>query len=179
MKRLVQRMRRGVILRPDWLRVRGDVRRRGWASLPLCNDAETQFWTYTIGFDETLDHPEIVISGHSPRLTDEVLGRVCDAVKNGELAVEDGLRWEPCGYGPYVWRKVNWLRLTDEWFLMAKYRRWERTGSGAGLRAYQLVLPDVNGLFPWEPGYDEAFGACSPKLWRPGLNTEVAAKGCV
>jgi hypothetical protein len=179
LKRIIARLRRGVILQPEWRRVMREVRRRGWGCLSVCDEAETAFWTYTIGFDETLNHPEIVTSGHSYRVTQDLFGRAYDAIRRGDLRIEDGMVWELCGQGRFVWHRVNWLRITEDWFMFAMYRRWERTGSRRGLGVFQLVGPDMSGLFPWEPGYDERLRPRRPELWRPMINDEVAAGGRV
>jgi hypothetical protein len=178
-KQLIARLRRGLLLDPYWRRIMADVRRRGWGSASTSDDAGTKGWTYTVGFDETLNHPEIIVCGYSRAYVQRVLAAVYGAVKHGDLVIKDGLKWEIAGVGQFVWREVAPQYLGDDHILMARYRRWERTGSPAGVRAFQLVLPDYDGLYPWESGFDEVFGAAAPQLWDPALNTKVAANGGV
>lgn len=175
MKRLRERIRS--LLEPaSYLRrIRRDIRRQGWAAVPLCDETETVFWTYTVGFDETLNHPEIVMSGASDRVTREVLGRVYQAVKSGTLVIEDGMAWKLLGHGRNVWRQVHWTRMTRDWCLLAICRRRELSGDPHGLTAFQLVLPDETGLFPWEAGYREELRAHEPELWLPERKSKVAA----
>lgn len=177
MTQWLERLQRSFGRDPYYRRLMRDVRRQGWAAAPLCDEAARLFWTYTIGFDETLGHPEIVTTGASDRIVRETLWRVFQAVKRGELEIHDGMSWDLVGHGRYVWREVHATRLTPnaDWLLMALHRRWERTGSPQGMRAFQLVPADDRGLFPWEAGYDELLRDHEPQLWLPEGESEVAA----
>lgn len=143
------------------------IRRRGWTSVALCDDAEEVFWTYTVGFEATLNHPEIVIANCGPRTTERLFGLAHRCLSNRELIIRDGEPWDVCGQPRMVWRQVDRSRITTDWFAMAMRHRWERGLDPNGLRVFQLVLTGFSGHLPWEPGYLEEERAVTAELWRP------------
>jgi hypothetical protein len=49
-------------------------------------------WAYTIGFDETLDHPELVAFDLPKTSANALFWRSFDAVRKRQLVIEDGLQ---------------------------------------------------------------------------------------
>jgi len=150
-----------------WLWRKWEIRRRGWSSVSVADADFGANWTYTVGFNETLNHPEIVIANESRRKTLALFACVYDAVRRVTLAIEDGQPWERVGQPRGVWRRVHPTRIGTQWFGMAMWRRDERGLAPRGLEAFQLVTPDREGALPWEPGYQERMRAFTPELWRP------------
>lgn len=59
---LQDRLTRDPFMRRLWR----DVRRQGLSSVSSWDDAEVQYWEYTVGYDESLNQPEIVVGGLPP-----------------------------------------------------------------------------------------------------------------
>lgn len=60
----------------------------------------------------------------------------------------------------------DWIDAPEGWFTFALWRRALRTGKTFGLEAFQLVLSDEAGHFPWDEGYDERLRPLQPALWE-------------
>jgi len=154
------------------------IRRHGWSGVYIGDYETPPSWAYTQGFDETLDHPELVVFDLPRPSATQLFGQVFQQVKAGALVIEDGLIWPPGEERPCVWRKVHPGHV-GEWLTLACMRRLMRSGFAYGLEAYQLVLSDSEGKLPWEAGYDERLRPLQRALYLAPDNSEVAASGGV
>ncbi|MBW8813302.1 MAG: DUF4262 domain-containing protein [Caulobacterales bacterium] len=126
-------------------------------------------WGYTIGFDETLNQPEVIVFDVPSRSAAVLFEKVFKELRAGLLILEDGMIWPPGEPHACVWRKVHPSHIDCEegWFTLALHRRARVTGKRFGLEAFQFVLSDNDGRLPWEVGYDEALRALQPALYLP------------
>jgi len=156
------------------------IRRRGWTGVYIGDYGAAPAWAYTLGFEETLDHPEILVFDVPPASAANLFDRVFRELRAGELIIEDGLRWPAEEPDAGVWRKVHPGYL-GEWCTLACLRRLRMTGKRYGLEAFQYVLGDAAHRMPWEPGYDERLRPLQPALYRPpeAAVTPVAADGAL
>jgi hypothetical protein len=154
-----------------WTRRR--IRQRGWSSVAVWDDDEVQYWEYTIGFDESLGHPEIIVGGLPPNAADALFGPLFQAIKHGLVTPGEGVRWGLDGRDDCVFRDLHPSRRMLDWAALAMRRRDERGLRPLDLKALQLVLPDEAGILPWEPGHDPAQRIRTPELWRP-----AQVRGC-
>ncbi|WP_397404276.1 DUF4262 domain-containing protein [Phenylobacterium sp.] len=145
------------------------VRKHGWAGLYVGAYGEAPAWAYSLGFDETLDQPEVVMFDVPRDIASGVLWQAFDDLKSGELRFEEGATWSMGEDHPPIWRKVHPSQISGVvgWLSLAQQRRFARTGQFSGLEAFQLVLPDPEGHYPWEPGYDEHLRPRQPALYLP------------
>jgi hypothetical protein len=141
------------------------IRRNGFRIIYVGDYESAPTWAYTVGFDETLNHPEIVLFDVPKASAARILSHVFDEIRAGRMVVEDGADVEGTAQR-CVWRKVHPDRI-DQWLTLACFRRRLRTGLDDGLEAYQFVLSDPAGVLPWEAGYDEQLRALQPALWKP------------
>ncbi|CAN7584590.1 DUF4262 domain-containing protein [Phenylobacterium sp. LjRoot225] len=166
-------------LRVSWVQQRqgNEIRRHGWSGVYVGDHRSAPSWAYTIGFDESLDHPELVAFDLPKAVANELFWRSFEAARTRQLAIEDGLQ-APFTDTRCVWRKVH-PDHTGEWLTLACMRRFARTGMRVGLEAYQFVLSDRAGLLPWEPGYDERLRHLQRALWEaPRLPPEPKGNRC-
>ena len=150
-----------------WRFKKFEIRRQGWASAPTCDDAEEIYWTYSVGFEATLNHPEIVVANQAHGAIESLFALAYRGIRRGELVVRDGEPWDVLGLPRMVWRRVDRSRVTTDWFMMAMQHRYERRLDPHGLRVFQLVLADSDGHLPWEPAYPEEERRYTAELWRP------------
>ena len=139
-----------------------NIRDHGWHCTSVGSGDGHPAFSYSIGLFQTYDHPELVILGLSPELSNGILWEVARAAERGaplDLSkpyiglLED----VPCQfvevpkeiYGDYVFSA-----------------RWYYQGDGFPL--FQIVWPDLDGLFPWSPGADDANFANQPVLGESG-----------
>jgi hypothetical protein len=149
--------------------LRRSVRRLGWTGVYVGDYASIPTWVYTVGLDETLNHPELIIFDIRQCDANNILWETFESLRSGVLVLEDRLMWPGAGDHPMVWRKVHPSNIDAEqgWFTFALRRRFERTRRNWGLEAFQLVLSDGDGHLPWDEGYDERLRKRQPALWDP------------
>jgi Domain of unknown function (DUF4262) len=153
---------------PLWSRLKKlEIRRRGWTSVQTADGGGSIAWAYTVGFEATLDHPELVIANRDHATTERLFGLVYRALRTDGLVIRDREPWDICGLPRAVWRKVDRSRITTAGFAMAMWHRRERGYDPNQLQVIQLVLPGFHGTLPWEPGYLEEERAHTAELWRP------------
>lgn len=145
------------------------VRKHGWTGVYVGRYGDAPAWTYSLGFDETLNQPEVVIFDVPQESAQTLLWQAFDELKNGQLQFEDGATWSGGAEPAPKWRKVHPSQISGivGWLGLAERRRFKRTGQRSGLEAFQLVLPDAGGHFPWEAGYDEHLRPLQPALYLP------------
>jgi hypothetical protein len=143
------------------------IERKGWASVATWDDSGLPVWEYTTGFEETLDHPELVVGGLEFYTAHLVIDPLYHAIRRGEFTAGDGLEWEAVGRPRLVFRAVHPARLSPAYFSIAMYRRQQRGLAPHDLRILQLVLPDDAGKLPWEAGFDPLRRLESPEFGRP------------
>lgn len=112
-------------------------------------------WCYTIGFPDVLGHPEVVASNVDPSF----LNRLSDLIRAG-ARFTDGASLEGLLRDPVVFRRVPPELMGPEVAACHQHH------AGKPFELVQMVWPDAEGRFPWDPGYVN-----QPKqhqLWRPG-----------
>ena len=148
------------------------VAAHGWVPVPLQGRAGPS-WVYTVGFDETLGHPELILFDAPYEFAATEFHAAFEGIKSGGLLLADGMTWSEEGVGKCIVRKVHPDRISGAgWFSLALHRRRIVKGDYFGLEAYQLVLPDKSGRLPWDAGYDESIRKWQPALWEP-LDSET------
>lgn len=69
-----------------------DIDRHGWSGVYVGDYHSAPSWAYTIGFDETLDHPELVAFDLPKASANELFWRSFEALRKGDFVIEDGLQ---------------------------------------------------------------------------------------
>jgi hypothetical protein len=145
----------------------GNVEAHGWHIAGVHADTRNAWpqYAYTVGFEDSLAHPEVIVLG----LSHEAAGGLLNAVgarirEKGELAVEtrytdlleNGLELAFVETAEAPAREL--MRIAN-WYYEAISPR-----AGGRYRALQLVWPDPNGVFSWEPGFDARYTELQPLL---------------
>ncbi|MEW5687450.1 MAG: DUF4262 domain-containing protein [Pseudomonadota bacterium] len=146
------------------------IAKHGWTGIYVGDYASAPTWTYSIGFQQSLGGPEIVVFDVPQDFANGILWTAYEELKSGKLALEDGQRWHADEEEkPLVWRKVHPTQIEGGpgWFGLANARRLAQTGTTFDFEAYQLVLSDEIGKLPWEEGYDERLRPRQPALYLP------------
>jgi len=149
------------------------IRKHGWTAIYVGDYATAPTWTYTLGFEETLGQPEIVIFDIPQESANSLLWTAFEELKSGELVLEDGKAWHPEEQETrLVWRKVHDSQVESRvgWFTLAVARRLTVKREMFGLPVFQLVLADENHILPWETGYNENIRFRQPALYLPAVD---------
>ena len=144
-----------------------NVEQHGWHIAGVNEDTRNGFpqYAYTVGFTDTLTHPEVIVIG----LGHESAGMLLNAI--GERIRRHGALKTDTRYTDLL---SNGLGLSfveapeDKARDLMRLANWyyEAAGRHAGIRyrVLQLVWPDSGGRLPWEPGYDTRFNELQPVL---------------
>lgn len=144
------------------LRVVKAVREHGWfCPSVFSQDGNEPGFSYSVGIWKTLGQPEIIVFGLPAQVSHGVLWDLYRRFEQG-FAPEVG---EPIdelleGYPAYLMpagRKADEHMLSTNWFY-----------DGEAYPRLQLVWPDMEGVFPWEPNFDPKFANDQPDLSDEG-----------
>jgi hypothetical protein len=138
-------------MHPSMKRIYDDVATFGWHVVAISPDAQSPEFAFTIGLFRTFAHPEMVVFGLPMKVAHGVLTTCVQRIK-------EGLRFEAGQVRDDI---LNNHRAT---FLDVATRFYpEYLGSAIGFYdgldfpVLQLVWPDKNDQFPWDPACDPAF----------------------
>jgi len=135
-----------------------DVAEYGWHVMNVFAEEGRPGFSYSIGLSVTFRHPEIILFGLRSETAHQLINLVGNAVQEGK-SFEDGSV------------SSDFLSGYDCVFLSVP-RRFYEDYLGFGLWFYgeesfpvlQLVYPDRNGHWPWEPEAGEGFRQAQPVL---------------
>ena len=121
------------------------MREHGSHVLKVFGDEEWPPFTYTIGLYENFRHPELIIVGMSGHLAHPLLNDVRDLIRGGRQFSAGDFSDEVLERFPVTFRAVS-----DE-NRLAHFGWATWFYGGEAYPALQLVLPDLQGRWPWDP----------------------------
>ncbi len=146
-----------------------NVRAAGWHLTGVGASGDDPAFVYTVGLGHRAGHPELLMSGQPLALMAQVLNDVAERVVVGghRLAVgtvvEGALAWHPLVVDELTPAAADETVRLSSWL----HRR--------PPRALQLVWPDAQGVFGWQPGGRDT-SAEQPPGWRaPAVPTDGVA----
>lgn len=147
-----------------------NVEEYGWQCLSVFdNGGEKPDFSYSIGFPVTLGAPEFIIFGLKSDVAHDILWSVFNFLKDGR-EVADMDRWSDLVVGyDCILRDVHPSNIVRDYFNSAM---WFHGPPEDSLKAMQIVWPDADGIFPWEPGCAEWVCQDQPPLYlrRDSIN---------
>ncbi|SHG12937.1 DUF4262 domain-containing protein [Streptoalloteichus hindustanus] len=143
--------------------LRSRVDGEGYAVLAVFDpDEEVPPLTYTLGVWRGLRVPEVIAVG-----VDHELGAAL--VEEYVRRCRDGERFEP---GRCYEGFLEGLPVTFEWVSAEHHREWLGSASvvypDGGFRMLQLLVPDPDGVWPWQPGAPHELVRGQPVLTASG-----------
>jgi hypothetical protein len=136
-----------------------NIKEFGWHCVNVVEDAGQPPWSYTIGLYETFHFPELIIIGRSRATSHEMLKFIADDLDANdqpnltEPQVILGLKCHFIEVNPRYYSDYVGFAL---WF----YRK-------RSFPLYQIIWPNNDGLYPWDPNATKAF-----KEWQPMLGEQ-------
>lgn len=135
--------------------VREKVAEYGWMAQGVIANENQPGWLYTIGL-AAVGHPEIIIVGLPPKVAHSLLAQMADEILSNQKRFEPGPEYS--GYLADGF-KVTFLDVADvgegDWFNIAHSYYGDHD-----FEALQMVWPDKEGHFPWDPQYDVRYHQC-------------------
>ncbi len=133
------------------------IHQHGWQVTMIPADAQGPGWAYTIGLWHRHRIPELAMFGLDVRLMQTVLNDLGERAVDGQPLEADQERHDVASV-PVVLKPVDY--------------RWYRAFFGTALGYYrkpplpflQVVWPNRDGVFPWQPGGEDLL-ARQPRLW--------------
>lgn len=88
-------------------------------------------------------------------------------LEDGTLVLTEGGLWPPEEPMKVAFRKVHPTQIRREYLNVAICYRTDRELDRDGLEVFQVVWPDTNGAFPWEPAFDKDYRPRQLALYEP------------
>ena len=146
---------------PSELQLLEDVAELGVHIVHVPGEHAESGFTFSVGLWENFDHPEVIVFGLPQEIAHELVNVIADEVSEGRQFLA-GTKHEGIleGY-PVRFFEVPKARYAE--FLGSAMWAYE----GDDFPAVQLVWPDKQGRWPWDPDARERFSTSQPVLGRP------------
>ena len=143
---------------PAEQRVLDNVAEYGWHCVNILEEKGSPPWTFSIGFYNTWQFPELIVVGFKREVAHPVLNIVAEMLKGGrpvdlDKPSDDLLEGYSCRFVEVPKRHYRDYVGFARWFYQ-----------GDGFPLYQLVWPSKAGYFPWEEQASKEFRAWQPLL---------------
>lgn len=140
----------------DYLRsVAVKVTEHGFTVIGVIGEGDQPGWTYTIGLEQSRSHPELLIAGLDHQVAYGVLCILAERVLTGDR-LEAGTPLTGCLAGGYELVPLDIMDVKDgDWFNIAHHYYEDEEFS-----AFQVVWPDLDNNYPWEPDYEQGYHQC-------------------
>ncbi|HXX43102.1 MAG TPA: DUF4262 domain-containing protein [Candidatus Acidoferrales bacterium] len=139
-------------LKPDERKLVDDVEAYDCHIIQVRPDNEIPGWSYTIGLFENFGQPEVVVVGLKDDTAHFLLNEVRNLYRDGAVLQEGQRQSELLANVDCEFRPVEkrWLEAG-----VMGYANWFY--GGPVYPVLQCVYPDLKGVFPWEPAFDETW----------------------
>jgi len=139
-----------------------DVETHGWHVMNVMEDEEGPGFAYSIGLTRSLGHPEILVVGLPRDTMHSLINLVGEEVRQGG-AFKAGATYEQLLEGYHAtFRAIP----KDQYRNYLGFARWFYDGDD--FPALQLIYPDREGRWPWDPQASAGFRAQQPVLADEG-----------
>ena len=140
------------------------IERHGWHVMsvaPRLNSVEKEeWWSYSTGLFHSYQHPEIVVFGLDSGTGSSVINVVGTLIKSGKrffpgVEYADVLEGNDC-----VFREMD----RHHYYEYLGYSRWFYEGDA--FPTLQLLWPDLNGKYPWDPTCSSGVVELQPLMFK-------------
>jgi hypothetical protein len=128
-------------------------------------DHEIPDFAYSIGFPESLEQGDVLISGLDLDMMKRLINDAYALCRDGFRLADFARTSELFSSVDCVVREIAKEHLRGEYMTSALW--YAESIQGEPFKsAYQLVWPDKAGLFPWEDDFAESLAGAQLELWR-------------
>ncbi|MEX0139602.1 DUF4262 domain-containing protein [Massilia sp. LMS1-1-1.1] len=136
-----------------------DIEKYGLHVICVTEDDEHAPFTYSIGIEQSLGMPELIVIGLKSNVAHSAINECCRQMKE-RGAIAPGARIAGLLGGDFecVVGEASAEQVSD-------YMHWASwLYKNRPFRAYQIIWPSTTGVFPWEPGASDWLIARQPLL---------------
>jgi Domain of unknown function (DUF4262) len=135
-----------------------NVRTHGWFGTHVFEDAEGPEFSYTTGFWQRFEFPELILFSLPREVTHDIFWNFfCDLKAQKRFLEHEPISEVLNGYDVMM-KKVRPERFSE-------YFGWSRWFYGGdNFQAYQVFFPDKSGRFPWAEDISPDFSRLQPNL---------------
>ncbi len=136
-----------------------DIEQFGCHILHVMGDDDGPQFSYSIGIQKTSNHPELLITGLKPELSQWIINEYNERIKRGESFQTNVFYKDFLENFEVLFKEVE-VKYYDEYFGWGKWFY-----SGKAFKVFQLVYPNTSGIWPWEKEATNEFTWFIPKLY--------------
>jgi hypothetical protein len=138
-----------------------DIKKIGWHHVHVrAEDGEPSF-AYSLGFYANFGQPEIIVFGLPPQIAQQLLNITAIRFAGAKAAYETYTPYDDIAEG----MRIAFIPVARQHYReYLGYAGWFYGSVQADFPALQMVWPDKQGRFPWEPTYDQSFSRLQPLL---------------
>ncbi|TGK82974.1 DUF4262 domain-containing protein [Leptospira noumeaensis] len=137
-----------------------DIKEHGCHILHILGDDENPPFSYSIGIQQTSNHPEIIITGMDIDDAHKIINEYNRLVKSGNTIIPDKL------YDCFLENYSCSFKLVKEKYYK-EYFGWARwLYNGNNFNALQLIYPNIDGIWPWDEKASSEFKWFIPTLYE-------------
>ncbi len=140
-----------------------DVRKYGCHIVGVFPDDHGPGFCFSIGLYLNCLHPEIIVTGLRDHQAAAIINDIASRARKDHLFRDGDTSLELAVDLPVTFREVDLDFYPD----YLGYAMWFYSSLPRPFPCLQLVWPDPQGRFPWEPGFEERFRALQPLLFAP------------
>jgi Domain of unknown function (DUF4262) len=145
-------------MNPAEAKILADVATYGWHVMNVMPDDPHPPHSFSIGLQQTFEHPEIVIVGLRGETAQIFINDIGQQIRKGEV-YEAGVRYSELAKG----FPVTFAKVSVEYF--PEYLGWALWFyRGRPFTALQMIWPDRAGAFPWEDRFSSDLRTVQPVL---------------
>jgi hypothetical protein len=135
-------------------KVLADIKKIGWHHVHVrAEDGEPSF-AYSLGFYANFGQPEIIVFGLPPQIAQQLLNIAAIRFAGAKTAYETYKPYDDIAEG----MRIAFIPVDRRHYReYLGYAGWFYASIKADFPALQMVWPDKQGRFPWEPNYDQSF----------------------
>lgn len=139
-----------------------DVATHGWHVINVLPELDSPAFSYSIGMFATLEHPEVIIIGLSSSSAHGIINGLGDQVREGKRFAAGNVYDDLLEGYKATFRVVPAAQFRN----YLGYARWYYEGDD--FAALQLVYPDSQGRWPWDPAATADFRQSQPVIVDEG-----------
>ncbi len=128
----------------------------GWFGIAAEESEYGPAYEHTVGLQASCDHPEVIVFGLPFETMHDLLWAVYHSIREGRSFREEGEYGDLLQGFDCAFRRVHpgWHEFLFETALWHR----EQMGAAGTLEVMQILWPDPQGRWPWDPRCDEAAG---------------------
>lgn len=138
-----------------------EIEELGWHNVHISAESGSPEYAFTIGHFQKQSHPELILIGLPAQTAHELLNIAAIKIAGAKEKIEPYREYTDFTEGLSVVFVPVGIEHYEEYF---GYANWYYSSMPNPYPAMQMVWPDREGRFPWEPGYDNCFLKLQPLL---------------